>query len=303
MAVLRRTFRRWLTASVSMLVVVACRDDLVLGERIATVPDASTGASATGGSTGGDQPGTGGSVSGGSAGTPPCPGTGGPAMVRLPEGYCIDSTEVTMRQYQDWLDTNPSTAGQETFCAGNAFELDANCVRTDPAYPIVGHNEYPVVCVDWCDARAYCSAVHKRLCGRIGGGSETWEECTTRGVSQWHGACTSGGTNSHYVYGNGFNPDACNGAYNPDAGTYAAGKSATQVGTMPGCQSSVPGYQRIFDLSGNVWEWEDACSVVDSELRCAIRGGSFRDGTLDCYHVGQTPPGQTWGNIGFRCCS
>jgi sulfatase modifying factor 1 len=40
-------------------------------------------------------------------------------MVRLPEGYCIDGTEVTRAQYQEWLNTSPSTAGQISDCAWN----------------------------------------------------------------------------------------------------------------------------------------------------------------------------------------
>jgi hypothetical protein len=64
------------------------------------------GASANGaGATGGVQGTGGGSYAGGSAG---CPGTGGPTMVRLPEGYCIDSTVVTVEQYQTWLDMSPA---------------------------------------------------------------------------------------------------------------------------------------------------------------------------------------------------
>ncbi len=56
-----------------------------------------------------------------------CPATtGGPAMVRLPEGYCIDSTEVTRAQYQAWLSSAPSTTGQVSHCGWNtSFTPDA----------------------------------------------------------------------------------------------------------------------------------------------------------------------------------
>jgi hypothetical protein len=215
-------------------------------------------------------------------------------MVRLPQGYCIDGTEVTMRQYQHWLDSSPPTTGQiPPVCAGNVgFALDANCLKNDSAYVDAGFDDY-----------AYCRAIGKRLCGSRDGGSEDIDDVTKANVSQWHNACVSDGATNAYPYGVDYQPEACNGAYDPDAGTYATGIPAVPVGSIQSCQSSVPGYRGVFDLSGNVWEWEDSCFEYDSRIDCAIRGGSFRDGTLDCSHVGHQPFDQSWGNTGFRCCA
>ena len=51
------------------------------------------------------------------------PTSGGPEMVKLPNGECIDSTEVTRLQYKLWLDTIPSTGGQLPECEWNSTFL------------------------------------------------------------------------------------------------------------------------------------------------------------------------------------
>jgi hypothetical protein len=61
----------------------------------------------------------------------PCPGTGGPTMVGLPLNYCIDSTEVTQGQYQNWLNTSPSTTGQISVCRWNtSFTPLSSCASS-----------------------------------------------------------------------------------------------------------------------------------------------------------------------------
>ena len=88
--------------------------------------------------------------------------------------------------------------------------------------------------MDWCDAFAYCQGVGKRLCGKIGGGSADystgWDDATQ---DQWHNACDSGGADD-YPYGSTYQPQTCNGHDHSSA--------AVPVGSMSGCQSSVPGY-------------------------------------------------------------
>jgi formylglycine-generating enzyme required for sulfatase activity len=221
-------------------------------------------------------------------------------MVRLPSGYCIDSTEVTQGQYQAWLDTNPPASGQIPVCSWNTSFI--------PTYgwPPTTTANYPVAFVDWCDAYAYCAGVGKRLCGKIGGGAYPPEGAGDL-PSQWSAACTSGGT-YEYPYGNFYQASYCNGS--------VAGKllAAVAVGTMTSCQSSVPGYQGVYDLSGNVSEWEDSCDsgTVGGPKNdfCAVRGGNFvYDITEDASLLLRCGSGE-WrdrssagDSIGFRCCS
>ena len=55
----------------------------------------------------------------GDAGTA-CPGTAGPSMVRVPAGFCVDSTEVTSAQYDAFLTARGSdVSGQPASCTAN----------------------------------------------------------------------------------------------------------------------------------------------------------------------------------------
>lgn len=74
------------------------------------------------------------------------------------------------------------------------------------------------------------------------------------------------------------------------------------VGSMPGCEG---GYPRLLDMSGNVWEWEDACDgTTGSSDNCRVRGASFGDsdrlGCSSAEHDGRAVEGS---NLGFRCCA
>ena len=148
-----------------------------------------------------------------------CPGTGGPTMVRLPEGYCIDSTEVTRGQYQAWLDMNPPTAGQISDCTWNTtFFPDATCMTspfsTVRAAFMRGPARRTTRRCAWTGATPTRTAKRsgKRLCGKIGGGSNGVDDNLNAALDQWYNACVSDGASNIYPYGNTYQPDYCNGA-------------------------------------------------------------------------------------------
>jgi formylglycine-generating enzyme required for sulfatase activity len=267
------------------------------GATTTTTHDAGAGgahAERDAGGAGGGAPVDAGDDAGSFLGQGDCPdGLAGPALVRVavPGGaYCIDATEVTRAQYAAWLAASPSLAGQPAFCAWNPSYLP------DAFYPPdAGDADEPVVDVDWCDAFAYCAAAGKHLCGRIGGGAADFASPASAATDEWFDAC-AGPAHQTYPYGDAYQPAACNGA-GVDAGAPAA------AGSTKTCEGGLPG---LFDMSGNVWEWEDACDGWAGPAdRCRVRGGSYTDGEVALSCAVDATSKRTGGglNTGFRCCA
>jgi formylglycine-generating enzyme required for sulfatase activity len=201
-----------------------------------------------------------------------------------PNPFLIDATEVTRGQYAAWLATNPTPADiwQDPTCSWNtSFSPDATCMTRSSVCKGADCANHPQVCIDVCDAVAYCSAIGKHLCSAY----------------EWSNACTSNGVNQ-FTYGNSIGVGQCHDTTEPNSST------TVPVGTMPGCQSPVPGFAGIFDLIGNVSEWVADCTgsagATDS---CQSRGGSFGLSEVmpDC---SQSVGGQRAyfsDRIGFRC--
>lgn len=259
----------------------------------------SGGAAGTGGSAGSSGSGGSGNASGSAgadAGTQ-CPtGLPGPELVLVPTlaggHYCIDSTEVTQAQYQAFLSTNPSTAGQKAECAANTQfvpEAQGACTDYTGLFDPTGSADKPVVCVSWCDAIAYCAWAGKRLCGRVGAGAADPSKLADANESQWFNACSKGGTLA-YPYGPAFDQTAC--PVNQASGPPLPVKSNA---------ACVGGYPGLHDMSGNVDEWEDACEGD----KCPVRGGSMVLGAEAgaCSWKYLVPRVAHDGFTGFRCCA
>ena len=243
---------------------------------------------------------------GSSGGDVPCGQRPGPAMIFIPPGtmggtvgYCIDSTEVTMGHYNGWVEGTPAPKVEEQppYCAWNADympNLSGNQCAVAPFDP-VGKALYPVTCVDWCDAAAYCAWAGKHLCGGIGGDDYTPADVANATVSEWFRACSRAGEKT-YPYGDDFDAVSC-----AEPGSEGGTVSVT---AKPKCKGGYPG---LFGMSGNAWEWENLCEAWDGDLdRCFHRGGSFWEasGELRCDTASDLHRRNSYNtNIGFRCCA
>ncbi len=202
--------------------------------------------------------------------------------------FAIDKTEVTIARFSEFrvahstMSTFPNCPGKTTLGpSGGGCTLGSN-------------PEQPITCVDWCDAKAYCEGVGKRLCGAIGGGGMTLPGMEGNpAFDEWARACT-GPANTPWPYGSSMNSMACN--------TSESGKGApVPVATFAACQGGEHG---LFDMSGNVEEWIDACTPSDTGTHCLVRGGGWKDDTMDstCAHPIVAGIRDVYEDVGFRCC-
>ncbi|MEO7113462.1 MAG: SUMF1/EgtB/PvdO family nonheme iron enzyme [Polyangiaceae bacterium] len=238
------------------------------------------------------------------AGINPCldgGGTAGPRMIQA-DGYCIDSTEVTVGQYSDFLADGGNGVTNTGVCGWNlGFSPDVMGVGdprcTAPNVDPTFRAQYPMTCINWCDAFAYCEWAGKRLCGAInGGGSVPFGSFSTN--SQWYLACS---TTAADTYPND----------SDDGGKCWLGHKS--AGSVPvdslGCNGGYPG---LTDMVGNVEEWSDSCDTTGEtdgggprRDYCHDEGDEFDENFSGqgCTANDQDRREETWSGIGFRCCS
>jgi formylglycine-generating enzyme required for sulfatase activity len=243
-----------------------------------------------------------------------CPLLPGPQLVELPlpagtpGTYCVDQTEVTNKQYADFLATNPSTGSQPSTCAWNtdftptAMASPENCPNVSLVYDPIARPNFPVACIDWCDATAYCKSVGKHLCRSFAGGDLPTNKTTDATSDEWYAACSAGGS-VKFTYGNTYQGNYCN------MDLFGA-PSSIQVGTAPACHGASLPYSYLYDMNGNVAEWQSACNgTAGAADTCAARGGSWLSSNSpdptragDCVAAPTSARSRRSSQIGFRCC-
>jgi sulfatase modifying factor 1 len=203
-----------------------------------------------------------------------------------PGHWCVDTTEVTVRQYAEFLASAPSPTNQPPACITWNISFDRTCGSGGEATDA----DDPANCVDWCDANAYCKWAGKRLCGKPGGGQVDWSAFGAPNTSEWSWTCTDGGKHP-YVYGDLAASGMC----------VAGAADVAHVMSFPRCVVAAG----IFDMNGNVAEWENSCDGnLGGSDSCRRRGGDFGD-TADeaqCYDDSQRRRDARETATGFRCC-
>lgn len=216
-----------------------------------------------------------------------CPVGRGPEMANL-GSYCIDRTEVARAAFNAFL------------ADGTKPEWPANCGT--PAYPAPqsDHTDHPMTGVTFCEAQVFCRWAGKRLCGARKGPSLDLASALTA-TSMWTYACWSGESSKPFPYGETYQRTTCLGER--QSGTSPGTLASNLAGT--GCRAALEPFRQVIDLSGNVAEWEDACSGPDLLASCRVRGGSWNDmeaSALRCDGPRTEPKGSRLPDVGFRCC-
>jgi len=219
-----------------------------------------------------------------------CVGCSTSVIAGHPDGGCIDKTETTVAEFAEFL-PEASKVVPHPRCQ----EPDAGAADPTPGGWTEQQAEpnFPVRYVDWCAAWAYCKWRGKHLCG---GFTARGAEAGTIAKSVWELACE--GTNVFvYPYAGAYVANNCNGADKKL-------NEPVRVGSLDSCKTAFGG---ILDLSGNVAEWEDICTIGTGEARkdrCSVRGGSFRSNAaqLTCRSQISADRGSDAEDIGVRCC-
>jgi formylglycine-generating enzyme required for sulfatase activity len=238
--------------------------------------------------------------------------------------YCIDETEVANGDYDRFVRANQSISQQDRGCAMTNTNYTPSGAWP-PVQPLSVGYALPVRYVDWCDATAFCLWAGKQLCGAIGGtsidiSSDAGDaggigEATSYVSGAWMNACSAEGQNT-FPYGTTYDGSLCNGQYNTEdaaAGpfTVAAVSAWNDTGTFqniptgPAFRACQGGSTGLYGMSGNVAEWEDACTT-DSSPSCLARGGSYLSNqdtaALACSGYEQIDRMTRRADLGFRCC-
>ena len=308
-----------------------------------------------------------------------CPAgmTEAPTSMSVP--YCIDTYEVTFKEYSSFLSasTAATVTNQPAECSWNTTFEPGGGIGTQVG--ALANN--PVSYVNWCDAYAYCSSVGHHLCGQIANpktgvvagtpvsltGKDSFQDASVPDlndpiIDEWYNACSAQGQ-SVFPYGSTYESTWCNGIDSPAQSK--TGLVAIPIGiqgamvatTAPSCilDTSCNGQDQtgtlstvaqgatvtckvlppmamtascgnaftesyciggnsidvIYDLSGNVAEWENSCSnTTGASDSCAVRGGGYDSpGTagsaLTCATSAAQPNmarNTQAADIGFRCC-
>ena len=195
----------------------------------------------------------------------------------------IDLTEVTQGQYRVCV--------YESSCSEPVVDRDqCNWNYSD-------REDYPVNCIDWYQAKAYCEWSGKRLCSEA-----EWEKAA-RGTDE-----------RIYPWGNEI--ATCDRAVMRNvADVFGCGAERTwPVGSKPA------GIYGLLDMSGNVWEWveddyhnnyddapDDGSAWINSPRgpEQVYRGGSFNTAAigLRASHRHHGISSHNYDGLGVRCCN
>jgi formylglycine-generating enzyme required for sulfatase activity len=200
--------------------------------------------------------------------------------VRIDRGFCLQTTEVTNGQFQEFIEVAAYDGGEQG-------KEDLLRHLRDPQYVAFRGARKPVVFVSWHDAVAFCRWLSKED-GRL-------DRLPTE--EEWEYACKAGGKTGFCT------------TVRKRLGEYAWFQENSR-----GCPHQVaqkrPNSWNVYDMLGNVWEWTSSSFPEDVAEEAGlgkhirhIRGGSFANAAGACRCAARWagwPPSKRSCAVGFR---
>lgn len=252
----------------------------------------------------------GGSSSSSGTVTTPCGNDKGGAMALVmaqleatgaTDTFCMDQTEVTRAAYAEFMASDPQgPAGTVEACAADRnFEPRSSCLAEAEVCQGSDCASHPQVCVDVCDAVAFCSWAGKELCGPTGGGALQLAASEDLPTLRWQAACGAGADprgqpRRMFSYGEAFDASRC---ATPDRTTRPVGSNAS---------CSLVEEPQIRDLDGNVSELIAVLSTQASgAVTTAACGADYADDgrSTGCEALLFLGIEEALPTVGFRCCA
>jgi formylglycine-generating enzyme required for sulfatase activity len=192
--------------------------------------------------------------------------------------FYIDQYEVTNARYAQCVDAN--VCGRPKYTRSET---------RNQYYGNSAYTDYPVIFVNWEDARTYCE----------------WRDARLPTEAEWEKAARGGLEGELYPWGNG----------SPDCSLANFNNVRLCVGDTSAVGSYGPNSYQLFDMAGNVWEWvqslyedypydpADGRENVNLAGLHVLRGGAWGSGGsyLRVAYRYVNDLSSTTNSIGFRC--
>lgn len=160
-------------------------------------------------------------------------------------------------------------------------------------------DDYPKVCVSWCEASMYCRYRGQFLCGSLNGAmvgaqDRFQDDPVSEGDESddaWFNGCSVAMTNGGGV------SSSCMVVDDDGPTTIPAD---TQSNSCSEKTDTFAGYAKFKGLHGNVSEWTNDC--LDGGGVCSTRGSSYSRSARTCESKDYKSISDRGSDVGFRCC-